>query len=241
MCDFIFDEIDAGISGDVARIVLYQYVRWNCTNTGSSYNSSSIFGSNGVIESKAVLLDWIEADPVDTWELGRNDACESITGTRNVFVDYPELAFVVLGEEVPDTMQTPTGSVTSVDFDITATSSNVDYGTVHVNGNTVTAMPKAGYEAVGYVLLDGYATVTRSYDVFTVLGDCTIRIQFAEQTPGTMHYNQMGTVAFDAVYTPGEVIFMPESLPPPPQAANENTITKINNTEINFFICFPPK
>lgn len=94
------------LRGDCARIILYQYVRWQCTNTGSSYNPSGIFGADGVIESKDVLLDWIKADPVDTWELGRNDSAESILGTRNVFVDYPELAFDLFDVEIPK-HQTP--------------------------------------------------------------------------------------------------------------------------------------
>lgn len=97
------------LRGDVARIMLYQYVRWNCTNTGSKYNPNGIFGTNGVIESKEVMLKWIEEDPVDTWELGRNDSVESITGTRNVFVDYPELAFILFGEQVPSDYTTPSG------------------------------------------------------------------------------------------------------------------------------------
>ncbi len=95
------------LRGDVARILLYQYVRWECTNTGSSYNSNGIFGSNGVIQSQDVLLTWIEEDPVDTWELGRNDAVEAITGTRNVFVDYPELAFDLFNEDVPTGYTSP--------------------------------------------------------------------------------------------------------------------------------------
>jgi endonuclease I len=74
---------------------MFGYVRWGYTNI------------NDVIESQTVLLNWMAADPVDTWEMGRNDSTESITGTRNVFVDYPELAFVLFGEEVPATMQTP--------------------------------------------------------------------------------------------------------------------------------------
>ena len=192
---------DKDIRGDVARNMIYGRVRWGMTN---------MFGTNGVIESAEVLLAWMEADPVDTWEMGRNDVIQSIYGTRNVFVDYPELAFIVLGEEVPDTMQTPTGSVLSNDYEIVAVSGNEAYGTVHVNGNTVTAMAKTGYEAVGYVLLSGEATVTRNHDVFTVLGDCTIRIQFAEQTPGTVNYNQKGVIAATETYTPGEMIFMPE-------------------------------
>ncbi|MBQ2934047.1 MAG: endonuclease [Clostridia bacterium] len=97
------------LRGDVARIILYQYVRWECTNTGSSYNSTGIFGTDGVIESQDLLLDWLEADPVDTWELGRNDAVEAITGTRNVFVDYPELGFDLFNEAVPTGYTSPSG------------------------------------------------------------------------------------------------------------------------------------
>lgn len=97
------------LRGDVARIVLYTYVRWGCTNTGSGYNPNGITGIKGVIESIAILLKWVEADPVDTWEMGRNDAVESITGTRNVFVDYPEYAFLLFGEEIPSDMVTPSG------------------------------------------------------------------------------------------------------------------------------------
>lgn len=87
------------LHGDVARIMLYVYVRWG--------NTGSMWGGNGVIESREVLLAWMEEDPVDTWELGRNDSVQSITGTRNVFVDYPELAFILFGETVPANMQTP--------------------------------------------------------------------------------------------------------------------------------------
>jgi len=89
------------LRGDVARIFLYVYVRWG--------NTSYAWGTSGVMESVDVLLEWMEADPVDTWELGRNDSVESITGTRNVFVDYPELAFILFGEEIPADMTTPSG------------------------------------------------------------------------------------------------------------------------------------
>ena len=95
------------LRGDVARIFLYVYVRWGIVDGNGSY---STWGSNGVMESVEVLLDWMEEDPVDTWELGRNDSVESITGTRNVFVDYPEFAFLLFGEEIPADMQTPSSA-----------------------------------------------------------------------------------------------------------------------------------
>ena len=94
------------LRGDVARIFLYVYVRWGNVNGNGSY---STWGTRGVMESVEVMLDWMEADPVDTWELGRNDSVESITGTRNVFVDYPELAFMLFGVDVPADMATPSG------------------------------------------------------------------------------------------------------------------------------------
>ncbi len=87
------------VHGDVARIALYVYVRWG--------NTSHMWGSGGVIENLDILLYWMEEDPVDTWEMGRNDAVESITGTRNVFVDYPELAWKLFGREVPSSATTP--------------------------------------------------------------------------------------------------------------------------------------
>ena len=94
------------VRGDVARIFLYVYVRWGNVNGNGEYTA---WGARGVMESVEVLLEWMEADPVDTWELGRNDSVEAITGTRNVFIDYPELAFLLFGEEIPSDMTTPSG------------------------------------------------------------------------------------------------------------------------------------
>jgi len=88
--------------GDCARIVLYVYTRWG--------NTGRMWGTSGVMESMDVLLKWMEQDPVDTWEMGRNDAVQAITGTRNVFVDYPEYAFLLFGKSVPNNYPTPSQS-----------------------------------------------------------------------------------------------------------------------------------
>ncbi len=89
----------ANVRGDCARIVLYTYVRWG--------NSSRMWGTSGVMQSMDVLLRWMQEDPVDTWEMGRNDAVQQITGTRNVFVDYPEYAWLLFSKSVPQNMSTP--------------------------------------------------------------------------------------------------------------------------------------
>ena len=91
------------VKGAVARIVLYVYVRW-----GTAWGADSL---TEVFESEEILLAWCELDPVDTWEMGRNEVVQRIQGNRNVFIDYPELAWLMLGEEVPSGMITPSLSV----------------------------------------------------------------------------------------------------------------------------------
>ena len=88
--------------GDVARIVLYVYVRW-----GSDWGADSV---TEVFQSVDVLLEWCALDPVDTWEMGRNEVIQDIQGNRNVFIDYPELAWQLYGKEVPEDMATPSNA-----------------------------------------------------------------------------------------------------------------------------------
>ena len=93
-----FEPLD-NVKGDVARICLYVYVRW-----GSSWGADSI---TDVFQSVDVLLEWMEIDPVDTWEMGRNEVVENIQGNRNVFIDYPEYAWLLFGRDVPEGITTP--------------------------------------------------------------------------------------------------------------------------------------
>ena len=99
-----FEPLDS-VKGDVARICLYVYVRWN-----SQWGADSI---TDVFQSVDVLLEWCELDPVDTWEMGRNEVVGDIQGNRNVFIDYPEYAWLIFGREVPADMTTPSGKAST--------------------------------------------------------------------------------------------------------------------------------
>lgn len=112
---------DPGVSvrGDCARMLLYTYVRWG--------NDSKMWGSSGVIENLNILLKWMEEDPVDTWEMGRNDAVQSITGTRNVFVDYPELAWILFDKDIPTDMVTPSGEAAGSSSTCTHANTQIRY------------------------------------------------------------------------------------------------------------------
>ena len=125
------------LRGDVARIFLYVYVRWG--------NTTYAWGTSGVMESVDVLIEWMTVDPVDTWELGRNDAVESITGTRNVFVDYPELCFLLFGRSIPDGYSSPSGGVSS-DCGHNNFASSVVAATCTAGGYTLYTCQTAGCE-----------------------------------------------------------------------------------------------
>ena len=99
-----FEPLD-NAKGDVARICLYVYARYG----GELSKCSSI---TNVFQSVDVLLEWCALDPVDTWEMGRNEVVYAIQGNRNVFIDYPELAWQVFGREVPEDLTVPSGSTT---------------------------------------------------------------------------------------------------------------------------------
>ena len=191
------------LRGDVARIMLFVYCRWG--------NTGKMWGASGVMESLPVLLKWVEEDPVDTWELGRNDSTESITGTRNVFVDYPELIFVMFGAEIPDDYQTPSGKAAEGAFKITASSNDTAYGTVSVSGKVINATPKTGYEVVGYDVISGSATVTRSGNAFTVTAtdDVSIRINFAPRKQVQVKFVQGSTLLDTVTVYSGDAVTLP--------------------------------
>ena len=96
------DVVVDNVKGDVARICLYVYARYG----GEIGQCSSI---TNVFQSVDVLLQWCALDPVDDWEMGRNDMVWAIQGNRNVFIDYPEYAWLIFDREIPADMATPSG------------------------------------------------------------------------------------------------------------------------------------
>ena len=150
------NEFNKQLHGDVARLMLQHLIRWGNTN--------KFYGSGGVLENRALLLKWLKEDPVDTWEMGRNDAVQSITGVRNVFVDYPELAFQLLGEEVPANYPTPSSGDSSgcdhvwdagkVTTEPTCTTAGVKTYTCSKCGRTKTET----LEALGHSFVNGVCT-----------------------------------------------------------------------------------
>lgn len=115
-------EVNDNIKGDVARILLYVWCRWEEPNLFEDIDDPQVNAEDNsakntndgsrVIDNLETLLQWCLEDPVDTWEMSRNDQVENVQGNRNVFIDYPELAWLVFGLEVPEDLTSPSQSGT---------------------------------------------------------------------------------------------------------------------------------
>ncbi len=130
-----FEPLD-NVKGDVARICLYVYVRYG----GSFSKCSSI---TNVFQSVDVLLEWCEEDPVDTWEMGRNEVVADYQGNRNVFIDYPELAWLLFNEDVPEDMVTPSGNADDIGGGNSTTTTKKPATTTKKPVTTTTKKPTA--------------------------------------------------------------------------------------------------
>ena len=88
-----FEPLDC-VKGDVARIVMYLWVTYTGYKNYSPLNITSVF------QSFNIMLQWHTLDKPDVLEGNRNDYAEtSKQKNRNPFVDHPELAWKIFGNE----------------------------------------------------------------------------------------------------------------------------------------------
>ena len=90
--------------GDVARMMMYMFVRYptQClpTNVGNSPTTYNV-------DMPDIFLQWNEEDPVNFFEMNRNNILEGIQGNRNPFIDNPYLATQIWGgPQAPDAWNT---------------------------------------------------------------------------------------------------------------------------------------
>ena len=75
------------IHGDIARMLFYMVIMYN---EYSLVNTVPITNQMGKLST---LLQWHINDPVDAFEMRRNDRIQFHQGNRNPFIDYPELIY----------------------------------------------------------------------------------------------------------------------------------------------------
>ncbi|RYC10449.1 endonuclease [Nocardioides zhouii] len=91
-----FEPRDA-VKGDVARMLLYMAVRYEGDEGFYDLELSTVSGSAVPrIGDLDILLQWNSADPVDAFEMRRNDRIHAQwQGNRNPFIDHPEWAAAI--------------------------------------------------------------------------------------------------------------------------------------------------
>lgn len=82
--------------GDVARMMMYMYVRYQSQCEPVDVGSGSTSYSP-LADMPNIFLDWNQQDPVSQYELNRNNLLQGIQGNRNPFIDNPYLATLIWG------------------------------------------------------------------------------------------------------------------------------------------------
>lgn len=75
------------IHGDIARMLFYMVIMYN------DYSLVSTVPTTNKMGKLSTLLQWHLNDPVDAFEMRRNDRIQFHQGNRNPFIDYPELIY----------------------------------------------------------------------------------------------------------------------------------------------------
>jgi endonuclease I len=96
----VFEPRDA-VKGDVARIILYMDLRYEGDPGEPDLVVREQLNSGGTTFAVlSTLLAWHWADPVDSFEMHRNDVIHQMQGNRNPFIDHPELVHYLYGDSI---------------------------------------------------------------------------------------------------------------------------------------------
>lgn len=87
--DDVFEPTDE-YKGDIARIIAYMALH---------YESLEGIVTNVMVDGYDTILEWNKIDPVDSYEINRNNVIAEFQGNRNPFIDAPELVNVVFGDK----------------------------------------------------------------------------------------------------------------------------------------------
>lgn len=152
--------------GDVARILMYMYVRYNtrCLPLNITMNPATYSS-----DFPDILLKWNAEDPVSDFERTRNNVVAGVQKNRNPFIDNPYLATVIWGGPAaqntwPDTFS---GGSTS-DTVAPSTPTNLAVGTV--TSNSVSLSWTASTDNIGVSGYDIYVDNVFKMNVSTTAG-----------------------------------------------------------------------
>jgi endonuclease I/chitodextrinase/endonuclease/exonuclease/phosphatase family metal-dependent hydrolase len=219
--------------GDVARMVMYMYVRYgiqclpNVVAQGSNTFSPDI---------PDLLLQWNVEDPVSQFELNRNIILEGVQGNRNPFIDNPAFATAIWGGpqaqnrfngSVPVDTEVPTAPATLFASNTTATGTSLTWtqstdnvgvlGYRIFNGSVqIASSSAANYVLTGLTSNTNYNFSVKAFDAAGNISSSSnnIVVKTLEGTPpptpttsvvfiNEIHYDNLGTDVGEGVEIAG--------------------------------------
>ena len=136
--------------GDVARIVMYMYLRYPTQCEAINVATGSLdFAPLGDIPD--ILLEWNAIDPPSDFEINRNNVIAANQGNRNPFIDNPYLATLIWnGPQADDSWNLlNVNEVNSVTIKLYPTITN---GLVYVENSTSINLKYSLYNTTGQLL-----------------------------------------------------------------------------------------
>ncbi len=184
-------EVADEYKGDFARTYFYMVVRymdrvgsWTQSEGGAVFTNSSYKRLTTWAISQ--LLEWHRNDPVSALETTRNDAVYGIQHNRNPFIDHPELAEFLWGNQTGNAW---TGSATNTP----TISSPTNGSTINVGTNTGNGVSKT--ITVKGVYLTQNVTVSVTGSGFSVTPSSLTAAAVNAGTSVTVTYNGTATNA----------------------------------------------
>jgi len=141
-------EPDDEYKGDFARTYFYFATRYQNIMTsigGESFNGTTY--PSFTAWSQAIFLKWHRQDPVSQKEIDRNNAVEAFQKNRNPFIDYPELAEFIWGNNKGQAWMPGGGSYPAVTSPASGTV--VDFGDIAYQNTASIVLPIAGTNLTG--------------------------------------------------------------------------------------------
>ena len=184
-------EVADEYKGDFARTYFYMVVRYMDRVGSWTSGSGSVVFTNSSYKhltpwAISQLLEWHRNDPVSTLESNRNDAVYGIQNNRNPFIDHPELAEYLWGN---NTGSAWTGSASTAPV----ISSPTNGSTINVGTNTGSGVSKT--ITVKGVYLTKSVTVSVTGTGFTVTPTTLTAAAVNAGTSVTVTYNGTATNA----------------------------------------------
>lgn len=155
--------------GDVARILMYMYVRYNtrCLPLNITMNPSTYSA-----DFPDILLKWNIEDPVSDFERQRNNVVAGIQKNRNPFIDNPYLATVIWGgPAAQNTWPDVFNGGGSTDTELPSTPSNLSVS--GTTSSTVSLAWTASTDNIAVSAYDIYVNNALKTTVYTNSGTAT--------------------------------------------------------------------